>query len=410
MHIVEKKSAYFYVFILLVVMTKFFDFVLFSHRFFTYGCLIGLSLFFIRAKQSKENYKNLIGMISALVILSCVFSYVKHHQALPSVIASSYFALGLLFFFIPLFYNLSFNNSVKLVRNFSILFCFCYVIQWLLFPIILFSGALDEFSIIEENFRMRMTCSLCSYCLFFYGINHLFIKKKLVYILYILLGFIPVIIMGFRSLIALTVFFVAYLMISLTKSSVKKLLVNSFFAVLLSFIVLQVPLVQNKIEEMAERQDSNQTFDNEDYIRYVSLSYYFTEIYTDTTERIIGGGFPMVSKKDKNNLTKYTKEIAAGYANGLFWNDLGLIGLSFIIGPIATLLIIYLMLRTCWKCKARELLFIRATILVGVLGSIFTSQEIYRAGNFIFVALMMYTDFKYRLEHENRDINISQCV
>lgn len=211
-------------------------------------------------------------------------------------------------------------------------------------------------------------------------------------------GFIPAIIMGFRSLLALLCLAVVYLFIVLSVKNLGRLILNSIMAVIMLIGTIQVPLVQDKIEEMMVRQESNQTFDNDDYVRYASFAFYVTDIYTDPWERIVGGGVPLVSPKDKENVTKYTRDIASGYANGLYWNDLGLIGLALVIGPFTTLLIIFLMLRTCIKCRTKELLFIRCTILVGLIGSIFTSQEIYRAGNFIFVALLMYTDYRYRLE------------
>lgn len=395
----SQNSAYFSVFALMLVLTKFFDLAFLFRDIFTYSCILILAYFFFNTKKDKEKNKGRIGVVALLVIASCLYSYIVHHQSLPQVISRSYFAFGLLFFCIPLHYNLSYNNSIRLIKNFSILFCSCYIIQWILYPTVFFAGALDELSINVDQFRMRMTCSLCSYCLFLYGMSHLLVKKKPIYLFYTILGFIPAIIMGFRSLLALLGLAAVYLFVVLSAKNLGRLIFNSIMALIILIGFLQVPLVQNKIEEMMERQESNQTFDNDDYVRYASFAFYVTDIYTDSWERIVGGGVPLVSPKDKENVTKYARDIASGYANGLFWNDLGLVGLALVIGPFTTLLIIFLMLRTCIKCKVKELQFIRCTILVGLIGSIFTSQEIYRAGNFIFVALLMYTDYRYRLEN-----------
>lgn len=396
----SQKSAYISVFALMIVLTKFFDFVLLSHRYLTDGCILIFAYFFINTKKDEERNKGLIGAVTLLVIASCLYSKVVHQQSLHAVIIVSYFAFGLLFFCVPLHYNLSYRDSIRLIKNFSILFCICYIIQWTLYPTIIFAGALDEFSINVDQFRMRMTCSLCSYCLFLYGMSHLFVKKKPIYLFYTILGFIPAIMMGFRSLLALLGLSAVYLFVVLSAKNLGRLFFNSIMALIILIGFLQVPLVQNKIEEMMERQESNQTFDNDDYVRYASFAFYVTDIYTDPWERIVGGGVPLVSLKDKENVTKYARDIASGYANGLYWNDLGLIGLALVIGSFTTLLIIFLMLRTCIMCNVKELLFIRCTILVGLIGSIFTSQEIYRAGNFIFVALLMYTDYRYRFENK----------
>lgn len=397
---VKNRRAYLIVFFWLVVFTRFFDFIPLVKRPVVYICILLYAYFYFISKKDEENTKSMIGIAAVFTFISCLYSFLHHHQSLPGVIHSTYFALGLLFFCVPLYYRLDYKNSLKLVRNFCVLFCVCYIIQYLVYPIELFSGVRDEFSVTVNQFRMRMTCSLCSYTLFLYGVNYLFLKKRIIYVFYIIIGFIPVIIMGFRSLIALLLLTAFYTFVKITGKSLRAFFVGLIISVGVVAFALQTDLVQDKIEEMMERQESDQTFDNDEYVRYLSLAFYVTEVYTEPMERLLGGGVPIVSlDSDQENKTSYAKQIAAGYVQGLFWNDLGLIGLALVIGPISTLLIIFLMLRTCWKCKSDQLLFIRCAILTGLLGSVFTSQEIYRAGNFIFVALLMYTDYRYRLEH-----------
>lgn len=409
----HKKIAYYYVFGLIIFFTKFFDLVYINIGYVNWTCLFLLLCFYFSTMNDNEKIRKKIGIVTLLVFGSCFYSLLIHHQNFFKVISSSYFAFGLLFFCIPLYFRLNYHNCILLIRNFCILYCICYIIQWLVYPTVIFSSVLDEFSVNEKQFRMRMTCSICSYCLFFYGFNQFFRRKKsLISLIYITIGFIPIIIMGFRSLIALSILAIIYLYFGCMQLNFKRLLINLSVSVILVICSLQVPLVKDKIEEMMHRQETEQTFENKDYIRYMSFSFYTTQIYTDPTEILIGGGVPLISiKHPVENETDYAKKIAAGYNLGLFWNDLGLIGLAFVVGAATTLLIIYLMLRTCWKCKAKELLFIRCTIMVGVLGSIFTSQEIYRVGNFTFIALLMYADYIYRLEHnENRYINLSQRI
>lgn len=408
----KQKIAYYYVFGLIIVFTKFFDLIYINKGYVNWICLFILLCFFCITKNDNEMIRKKIGFVTLLVFGSCFYSLFVHHQNFYKVVYSSYFAFGLLFFCIPLYFRLNYHNCILLIRNFCILYCICYVIQWLVYPTVIFSSALDEFSINEKQFRMRMTCSICSYCLFFYGFNQFLRRRSIINLIYITIGFIPVMIMGFRSLIALTILAVIYLYFWCMQLNFKRLLINLTILVIFVICTLQVPLVKDKIEEMRQRQENEQSFENKDYIRYLSFSFYATQIYTEPLEILIGGGVPLVSiKHPVENETDYAKKIAAGYNWGLFWNDLGLIGLAFVVGTATTLLIVFLMLRTSWKCKAKELLFIRCTIMVGILGSIITTQEIYRVGNFTFIALLMYTDYIYRLEHhENRYINLSQRI
>jgi hypothetical protein len=225
------------------------------------------------------------------------------------------------------------------------------------------------------------------------------------------LGFIPIIIMGFRSLVALTIVFTLYIIVAYNWNSKRNLFLYSIFAGIMVLSVLQVPLVQEKIEEMNRRQETDQTFDNSDYVRYIALAYYL-EVYDTPTERLIGGGLPLVPKSLHSN-NHYVSQVCNGYSHQLYWNDLGLIGFGFLFGFPSVILISFLIFRTIYRSKDKTLLFIRSTLLTSYLGTIFTSQELYRSGNFIFIGLLMYVEYRYHIEkrkNENRNTYISQRI
>lgn len=382
-------------FFLLLILTRFFDFLYIPRRFLFYVGIIILLYFYFNSKQDSYKNKLWIGVIWLMVLGSILYSHFKHGQPIRLVAESSYFAMGLASFCVFTSLKLSYKDSVKLIKTFSILFCICYLIQTAIYPTELFAGVKDEFSVNENQFRMRMTCSACSYCLFFWGINDYMIKRKLISLLYALLGLLPFIIMGFRSLVFLSLLFAIYIFAWYLWKSRLKLITYSFFLLLFVFIVVQVPIVQEKYEEMMSRQESDQTFSNEDYVRFVSLAYY-TDVFTET-EMVVGGGFPLVppSLTSRNH---YVSKFCKGYQMQLYWNDLGLIGFGFIFGFPSVILITFLLFRTIIRSKEPQLLFIRATLLTIYLGTIFTSQELYRAGNFLFIGLLMYTEYIYHKE------------
>ena len=343
-----------------------------------------------------------------MVLGSILYSHFIHRQPFTGVAESSYFAMGLASFCVFNSLRLSYKDSIRLVKTFSILFCACYLVQTAIYPTELFAGVKDEFSVNENQFRMRMTCSACSYCLFLLGINDYMDNKRLINLLYALLGFLPIIIMGFRSLVFLSLLFAIYIFAWYLWKLKSSIITNSFFILLLVLVTIQLPIVQKKYEGMLNRQNSGQTFDNEDYVRYVSLAYY-TEV-TTKTEMAIGGGFPLVPKSlvSKNS---YASKFCKGYKAQLYWNDLGLIGFGFIFGFPSVILITFLVFRTALRSREQQLLFIRATLLTIYLGTIFTSQELYRSGNFLFIGLLMYTEYIYHKEkhvHSKLLIKISK--
>jgi hypothetical protein len=384
-------------FLLLVVLTRFFDFLYIPRRLLFYVGITILLYFYFKSKQDSYKNKLWIGIIWLMVLGSILYSHFIHGQPFRGVAESSYFAMGLASFCIFDTLRLSYKDSFKLIKSFSILFCICYLVQATVYPTELFAGVKDEFSVNENLFRMRMTCSACCYCLFFLGINDYMIKKKLISLFYVLLGLLPIIIMGFRSLVALSLLFAIYIFAWHLWKSRLQLIIYSIFLLLFVFVSFQIPIVQEKFEEMKSRQESEQTFDNEDYVRYVSLAYY-TEV-TTKAEMMIGGGVPLVppSLTSRNH---YVSKFCKGYQMKLYWNDLGLIGFGYIFGFPSVILITFLVFRTALRSREQQLLFIRVTLLTIYLGTIFTSQELYRSGNFLFIGLLIYTEYIYHKEKQ----------
>lgn len=408
---ITHKNGYLLAFALMLILTLFFDIIVLPAKYFRPVGIVILLYFFINSKMDKYRNKMWIGIIWLMIMGSVGYSYFVNRQSPLHVTIASYFAMGLCSFCVFSSLNLSAKDSLRLTRNFSILFCVCYILQWIVYPVNIFAGSLDEFSIGETYFRMRMACSICSYCLLFLGITDLMSLHKMRGVICCSLGFIPIIIMGFRSLVTLTVVFTIYLIVAYNKSSKKNLVLYAVFLGLLALLSLQVPLVQEKIEEMNRRQETDQTFENSDYVRYFSLAYY-QEVYDTPTERLIGGGVPLVPKSLHSN-NHYVSQVCNGYSNKLYWNDLGLIGFGFLFGFPSVILISFLIFRTIYRSKDKTLLFIRSTLLTTYLGTIFTSQELYRSGNFIFIGLLMYVEYRYHIENrknENRNTYISQRI
>lgn len=401
------RKKHLFVFSLLLILTSFFGLIIIPVRTFKLLGFIILLYYYVVSKQDIEKYKLWIGVIWLMVMGSVLYSFLVNRQSFFDVAFASYFAMGLGSFCIFNCLGFSYRSSLKLLVNFSVLFCVCYIIQWIIYPITIFASSLDDFSISDTQFRMRMPCSACSYCLFFYGINEIMNKRKISSSVYLLLGFLPLIIMGFRSLVSLTVIFAIYLVISYNKKDAANLLKYSVVFGVITIIILQAPIVQDKIDEMMLRQKNDQTFDNKDYVRYYSLAYYW-DVFDTPAEKVFGGGYPMTTSEHPNWSCTYLREINIGYQMKLFWNDLGLVGFAFIFGFPSAILISFLIIRAVIRAKENNLLFIRASLLTIYLGSIITSQELYRSGNFTIIGLLFYIEYRYHLEKNGyRNLYIS---
>lgn len=382
MTILPSKRKHIEILLLTLLFISCFGFILLEFRIFKYLFTIILIYLGLTFKGNAPNQR-LIFIYTGFVFISCIYSTIYNHQNIIRVIGNSYTYFGLLFTFIIMKYKPTSIQLEKVIKYLSIIFCCCYLLQWLIYPINIFTGSLDETNINTEQFRMRMPGSICAYCLFFYGINKYILYRNKKNLLYALLGFIPIMIMGFRSLTAATAFFVVLMVIFITKSIIKTLiwLIIGFIPLI---AISQLDIVQTKINEMVERQESGQTFENDDYIRFLEYEYFEEQLFTKPGERFWGAGVPV----DKTT-TYYRNMDDAIERLHYFWVDLGLIGLSYIIGIPAVLLLSIIICDCIRKTHSVQFQYIRFTLLTVFFGSIITSMELFRTGNLLIISLYL---------------------
>ena len=378
----KSKKLLLTLFVILLFL-KFFGFIALNINALNY-IFTSLLIFFVVKYKEPCCYRKILLTYSFFIFCSCLYSFLYNGQSLFKTIFNSYNYLGLLFLFYIMNVKLHSSQLKKITLWLSLIFCACYIFQWIIYPITIFSGSLDEVNISDEAFRMRMPGSLCAYILFFYGLNNYILTKNKKNLLYIAFGFLPILIMGFRSLIFCSILF-ALIMIPYVTKNLKKSFKWILLGCIIAVIASQLPIVQLKIDEMVDRQERGDTFTNKDYVRYLEYYYFSDYIFTKEYEHMFGGGVPVFDGK-----SIYAKNIQDATDSYLYyWNDLGLLGLSFIIGIPAVILFIITILKSISSCKDRDLQFIRFSMLAVLCASLITSMEIYRTGNFIIIALLL---------------------
>lgn len=340
-------------------------------------------------------YKKLLYIYLTFLLISCIYSNIFNHQPLLKTIGFCSNYLGILFTFYILSKKMSSKQILNCLIFLSILYTIGYIVQWLVYPFPIFDVADNEARSLVE-YRIRIPGSLCAYVLFFYGINKYMEEKKLKYIVYTVLASFPIIVMGFRTLTFLAVLF-AFAMIGFVKHKLTKILYYLLFFGLVAYGASQTPIVQDKIAEMMQRQEDDQTFDNPDYIRWIAYDYFTQQFFDKPGEQLLGGGVPAGS-------TRYAKALSdIAHVSKLYWMDLGLVGLSWLIGVPAVLLLVYLYLWCAWQCKSPSLQFIRFTSLLLVFGSLLTTMELYRAGNILLFSFLLCYQYKYNIEKKSNE-------
>lgn len=310
-----------------------------------------------------------------LLIILCIVSaftcnYFRHQAVLKTLVQSShYIMLFCYFFFISK--KIQVWQLEKLIYNLSIMFIVCYLLQYFLYPygVVLFPDAETQYS---DEVRIRLNGqNICSLG-FLFAINKYLIKGERKYLFLTLFSFFTMFLWGFRTITFSCVFFAFLLFYKIRGGGyIIKILP---LLLLLSIVLLQIPLISEKVAFLLERQNEGQTFANDDYIRVILINYFYEEHFLSNWEMFWGSGLPADSS--------YGLYINSLGERGLHWNDMGLLGLSWILGIPATLTMIWYALKAGFTKMPKEYAYLPLWFLFLLLIG-FTTAEFIRIGNFV---------------------------
>lgn len=200
------------------------------------------------------------------------------------------------------------------------------------------------------------------------------------------------------------------------------LMVGSICLYAVSFI----PVVQERIDEIIERGERD-NFDNEDYVRLITLNYYYNSYFKSPEELFLGSG--MVQRKvmtygqgqfneqDYYNLSNYdsTYSFEVSQTSALYHIypvDWGIIGLSWEAGIPATLVLITIVVMLLLVRPDKRFLYISAWG-VFVLCFSLTNSRYFSHHNLIYTVILLVIydkvliNSKYKLNNENRNTYIT---
>lgn len=376
--------------LLILFMISFFGIVIFNIPGFHY--VTSAIILWIAYKYRKEKfvYKLYIYLYFAGFVFSCIYSQLYNGQPFWMTMSFCDGYVGLLFSLFIIHKNFHSKELINIVIFIALIYVIIYIVQWMVFPFCIVSSAtlVDAES---ETYRLRIPGSICAFVLFYYGINKILQKDKLRGLVYCSLGFIPIIIMGFRTLTAITILS-AFLMIASVTRKVKKTIIYFILFCGFSLMALNIPVISDKVQEMQDRQEMETDAGKENNIRLIGYYYLSEQYFIKPGERIFGAGIPTLS-------TKYTKGLNSLVEDyHIYWNDTGLVGLSFLIGIPTVLMLCFIYLLCAWRCKNAELQFIRFTAITMVFGSAMTTMELYRAGNIFLFSILLCIEYQYNKE------------
>jgi hypothetical protein len=361
-------------------------------------------VFLIKFLNSKKSYniprkellfsKPILFFACALVLSSFSGLYYHGQNPILTLLASRYF-LYFIVYFILVMMGVKKERLIKLIILLAIGYMIVFSLQLLLFPTeIVPLGRTDQF---DRGFlRLRLEGVGFVTLSGFYCLNQFLVDKtKLKHLLFFLLCFFFIFILGFRTLLATFLISSVVLVFFLEKSIIRRITSLSF-VVVVALVLSQLAAVQEYIAAMNEYTDQQINM-GESYIRLLTYDFLFNKVNAGWGSLIFGNGRAFEGTQYGSLVLGY------GAKNGYIAADLGLIGFSFYYGITSTLAFIYIFAKAIFKRLPKDSIYLNVYFLYLIISS-FTTAEIFRAGIFgaEMVGLYLVTYFAYENKKQNR--------
>lgn len=358
--------------------TRFFEATILSHVFF----LTPLIPFIFLEIRNKSIYKNYFLVIIIGLIISWISCYYFRGQSISNSIIASANIFYISYYFMLKKINLSVSKMEDAIFVLTVLFCICYIIQYIVYPFAIFSGGVVEY---EEDIRIRMAGQAFASLGYFFGLNKYFTKKNnnVFYLLLAILSFSIIFLMGFRTMIVGIIICSSLMIIKINGFS-WKVIFYSLLLVLIFILSINIPVFAEIFNHMVER-NQNAIFTNRDYIRILQFQYFTQEHFTNGWEYISGSGLPRIGL----NPSTYGQQILDLYDKGIVWADWGLIGFSWMIGIITVIAMLGYALKAYVLKIPPSYYYLSIWFLYLILVS-FTTKEFFRDGAFVVQAIALF--------------------
>lgn len=347
---------------------------------------------FLRFNRNNKLLCNKLLLYYGLFIaLNCITCYIFRGQSV--IVTIQAWAPFLIIYLYPIMrtWNLSLEDWQKIIVALFIYYAIGYILQYIFnTTMIMYMSSTWEKFLRERRIRIFSESILYIGTLLFW--NKYLLKKKVLFLLLFVLGFILIFLTRFRLIILTLPIVLLYIYFKINGFSWR--IISFFIAIVLTInVASHIPIVQETIDEMLERNES-QSLDNDHYARVVGLDYFTRNHFKNNTEYILGSGMTVLAvDADKQEVHKtpseYSKEMSRlGAYSHLFTVDWGLLGLSWVAGIPFVSILILILFKIIWTSVPNDYLYLRGYCILVLLIGLFNPMVYYHK-NIFFLAIIL---------------------
>lgn len=363
-----------------------------------------LMLYLLKISDSKDMLCPKLFKLSCVFIVINIFTcYFFRKQSPFSTLLAWAPLLHIFYYIVFRTWNVNVKTWEKVLLNLYVINIIIYIFEYVFINSGFHLVYLEKDTDVES--RVRTYSNAILVLGYLYSLNKYLVLKKIIHLFLAIFGLFFIFLMGFRMLLAGLAISSILMLYKVLKLSYRTLALLSV-SVFLAYSAVQIPIVEEKLEEITDRQE-NDNFDNEDYVRVLLVDFFYNNYFINDIEKVAGSGMVKIAvNKDKTvSRNNYPSEYAY-YRNSLaeayhfYPVDMGLIGLSWDAGIPFTIIFILIMLYPFRLKLPKEYYY---TTMYGftlvIIG--FTQPLSYYHENTIFLALALVICDKVRFLSDN---------
>ena len=329
------------------------------------------------------------------ILMSIVSCYFFHGQSFFASFNSNLTFFALVIYFILVKLRIAPNQLERVLLYMFVIFCLCYIYQVMVYPKAVF---VSENAAYNENLdaslrRIRIPGMSLAGFGFFFSLCKVLLKRY-TYLPLLIMSMVVILLFGFRTLLAFSVLF-AFVLNTRINGFSKQLFIGMIVILLGGWAFSMTEFGQSTFGQMMERQDSDQTFGNKDYIRYTTLWYYLYDHFESPMEYFFGSGIAF--RGTANAYAHYYENLEAF---GIHYYDWGILGMSWMMGVLSLVAMIWYPIKAFFTKLPKDKVYLG--VWFGYLFACgFTSAEFVRQGCFLLQGMVLYLIYRYSNEENS---------
>ena len=341
--------------------------------------IIVLLLYWVYGDKQQTHVKKNFNIFIIVLLLTLIPSMINaayfHNQSLVRSLYEQRDVYYYLSYFLLHQMRLEKKFLEKLILYFGITYLLFYIIQFLVYPTVLFDVSMMKD---RNTLRINLPGVTFAFLSYFYCLQHFYHKKKIKYVIIMILTLVVAILLGGRQVVFM-LFFVTILFLLINrhvkyKPAILILAISGLISIYLSFEEVFNAFIQTTVQTREEGSE---------YIRVRAARYFLVNFSPNKWTFIFGNGNPSGTSSYGRTVERLMDE------QGYFISDIGMIGvyvyygIFFVLGSIALLI-------KALTLKIKEQSKYIKYYLIMVLQAILTGTGFMRSEFIVVYCIMLY--------------------